>query len=46
MGRTEIPIAKGWGQRRPDEPTPSQIERFAEDVKTHVVIRRVVGGTT
>ncbi|WP_246273380.1 site-specific integrase [Phytohabitans houttuyneae] len=33
-------IAQQWGGRRLDEPTPSQIERLAEQVKRGVVVRR------
>ncbi|MEU1811683.1 tyrosine-type recombinase/integrase [Micromonospora aurantiaca (nom. illeg.)] len=33
-----------WGQRRLDEPTPSEIEQLAEYVKTHVVSRRNARG--
>ncbi|MER7169635.1 hypothetical protein ABT336_26720 [Micromonospora sp. NPDC000207] len=29
-----------WGHRRIDEPSPSEIERLAEEVKARVVIRR------
>lgn len=33
-----------WGDRRLDEPTPTDIERLAEYVKTHVVARRNARG--
>lgn len=33
-----------WGQRRLDEPTPSEIEQLAEYTKTHVVARRNARG--
>ncbi|MER5702786.1 integrase [Micromonospora sp. NPDC002296] len=33
-------VLEHWGQQRLDEPTPSEIERLAEYVKTHVVARR------
>ncbi|MFF5056161.1 tyrosine-type recombinase/integrase [Micromonospora sp. NPDC000663] len=33
-------LVEHWGQRRLDEPTPSEIEKLAEYVKTHVVARR------
>ncbi|MET7808889.1 hypothetical protein [Micromonospora chersina] len=34
-------VLEQWGQRRLDEPTPSEIEQLAEYAKTHVV----AGGT-
>ncbi|MDT0530948.1 hypothetical protein RM555_18300 [Micromonospora sp. DSM 115977] len=37
-------VVEQWGQRRIDEPTPSEIERLAEYVKTHVVARRNARG--
>jgi transposase len=33
-------ILKQWGQRRPDEPTPSEIKQLVAYVKAHVVARR------
>src|SRR5882672_4128336 len=33
-------IVEHWGQRRLDEPSPSQIEQLAAYVQTHVVARR------
>lgn len=33
-----------WGQRRLDEPTPSDVERLAVYVRTHVVARRNARG--
>jgi integrase/recombinase XerC len=33
-----------WGDRRLDEPTPSQIRQLMPDVKTHVVARRNARG--
>jgi integrase/recombinase XerC len=29
-----------WGERRLDEPTPSEVKQLAEHVRTHVVVRR------
>ncbi|WP_243640294.1 hypothetical protein [Micromonospora sp. MW-13] len=37
-------VVEHWGQRRLDEPTPSEIEQLAEYVKTHVVARRNARG--
>ncbi|MFG3558315.1 tyrosine-type recombinase/integrase [Micromonospora sp. NPDC047557] len=37
-------ILEQWGQRRLNEPTPSEIEQLAEHVKTHVVARRNARG--
>lgn len=37
-------VVEHWGQRRLDEPTPSEIEKLAEYVKTHVVARRNARG--
>jgi integrase/recombinase XerC len=37
-------ILDQWGLRRLDEPTPSDVERLAEDVRTHVVARRNARG--
>lgn len=37
-------VLQQWGQRRLDEPTPSDIERLAEHVRTHVVTRRNARG--
>ncbi|MGC5310019.1 tyrosine-type recombinase/integrase [Micromonospora zamorensis] len=37
-------VVEQWGQRRLDEPTPSEIEKLAEYVKTHVVARRNARG--
>ncbi|MEU4382596.1 tyrosine-type recombinase/integrase [Micromonospora echinofusca] len=37
-------VLEHWGQRRLDEPTPSEIERLAEYAKTHVVARRNARG--
>ncbi|WP_245730105.1 integrase [Micromonospora pallida] len=37
-------VLEHWGQRRLDEPTPSEIEQLAEYVKTHVVARRNARG--
>ncbi|RNH98972.1 site-specific integrase [Micromonospora aurantiaca] len=37
-------VVERWGQRRLDEPTPSEIEQLAEHVKTHVVARRNARG--
>ncbi|MFG1917883.1 tyrosine-type recombinase/integrase [Micromonospora sp. NPDC048898] len=37
-------VLEHWGQRRLDEPTPSEIEKLAEYVKTHVVARRNARG--
>jgi site-specific recombinase XerD len=37
-------VLEHWGQRRLDEPTPSEIERLAEYVKAHVVARRNARG--
>ena len=37
-------VVERWGQRRLDEPTPSEIEQLAEYVKTHVVSRRNARG--
>jgi integrase/recombinase XerC len=33
-------ILDQWGPRRLDEPIPSDVERLAEYVQTHVVVRR------
>ncbi|MER6758468.1 integrase [Micromonospora echinofusca] len=38
-------VLEQWGQRRLDEPTPSEIEQLAEYTKTHVVARRNARGT-
>ncbi len=37
-------IGDQWGQRRLDEPAPSDIERLAEHVRTHTVVRRNARG--
>ncbi len=37
-------IRDRWGDRRLDEPTPSDIERLAEHVRTHTVARRNARG--
>src|SRR5689334_403045 len=37
-------IVDQWGQRRLDEPTPTDVERLAEHVRTHVVARRNARG--
>jgi integrase/recombinase XerC len=37
-------ILAQWGQRRLDERTPSDVERLAEHVRTHVVARRNARG--
>ncbi|WP_307799729.1 tyrosine-type recombinase/integrase [Micromonospora antibiotica] len=37
-------VVEHWGQRRLDEPCPSEIEWLAEYVKTHVVARRNARG--
>ncbi|WP_238454856.1 integrase [Micromonospora sp. ATA51] len=37
-------VVEHWGQRRIDEPTPSEIERLADYVKSHVVARRNARG--
>src|SRR2546421_4503783 len=37
-------IVEHWGQRRLDEPTPSDIERLAEHGRTHTVARRNARG--
>src|SRR6266581_3727509 len=37
-------IVEHWGQRRLDEPTPSDIERLADYVRTHTVARRNARG--
>src|SRR2546430_12639899 len=37
-------IVEHWGQRRLDEPTPSDIERLAEHLPTHTVARRNARG--
>ncbi|MFI6784428.1 tyrosine-type recombinase/integrase [Micromonospora sp. NPDC050276] len=37
-------VLERWGQRRLNEPTPSEIEQLAEYVKTHVVARRNARG--
>ena len=37
-------VVEHWGQRRLDEPSPSEIEQLAEYVKTHVVPRRNARG--
>src|SRR5439155_4335469 len=37
-------IVEHWGQRRLDEPTPSEIERLAGYIRTHVVARRNARG--
>ncbi|WP_245675732.1 tyrosine-type recombinase/integrase [Micromonospora halophytica] len=37
-------VLEQWGQRRLDEPTPSEIEQLAEYTKTHVVARRNARG--
>jgi integrase len=33
-------IVEQWGDRRLDEPTPSEVKQLAEHVRTHVVVRR------
>ncbi|WP_444948127.1 integrase [Micromonospora ureilytica] len=37
-------VLEHWGQRRLDEPTPSEIEQLAEYAKAHVVARRNARG--
>jgi integrase/recombinase XerC len=37
-------IVDHWGQRRLDEPTPSEIRQLMADVKTHAVARRNARG--
>ncbi len=37
-------VVEQWGQRRLDEPTPSEIEQLGEYVKAHVVARRNARG--
>jgi integrase len=37
-------VLERWGERRLDEPSPSDIERLAEHVKAHVVPRRNARG--
>jgi integrase/recombinase XerC len=37
-------ILEQWGERRLDEPDPSEIKRLVEHVKTHVVARRNARG--
>jgi integrase/recombinase XerC len=37
-------IIEQWGDRRPDEPTPSEIRQLMAWVKTHVVARRNARG--
>ncbi|MEU5554054.1 site-specific integrase [Micromonospora sp. NPDC047793] len=37
-------VLEHWGQRRLDEPSPSEIEQLAEYAKTHVVARRNARG--
>ncbi|MEU1398582.1 site-specific integrase [Micromonospora zamorensis] len=37
-------VLEHWGERRLDEPTPSEIEQLAEYAKTHVVARRNARG--
>lgn len=37
-------VLEQWGQRRLDEPTPSEIEQLAEYTKAHVVARRNARG--
>ena len=37
-------IVEHWGTRRLDEPTPSEIQQLAEQVKAHVVARRNARG--
>jgi integrase len=37
-------IVEHWGDRRLDEPTPSEIERLAGYIRTHVVARRNARG--
>jgi site-specific recombinase XerD len=37
-------IEEHWGTRRLDEPTPTEIQQFAEYTKTHVVARRNARG--
>ncbi|WP_233196971.1 site-specific integrase [Verrucosispora sp. ts21] len=37
-------VLEQWAQRRLDEPTPSDIERLAEHVRTHVIARRNARG--
>jgi hypothetical protein len=37
-------IVDHWGERRLDEPTPSDVARLVEHVRTHVVVRRNARG--
>jgi hypothetical protein len=37
-------IVEQWGDRRLDEPTPSDVQRLVEHVRTHVVARRNARG--
>jgi integrase/recombinase XerC len=37
-------IAEHWGQRRLDEPTPTEVKQLSEYVKTHTVARRNARG--
>lgn len=37
-------VVQQWGQRRLDEPTPSEIKQFAENVKSHAQARRSARG--
>lgn len=37
-------ILEHWGERRLDEPTPSEIKRLIEHIRTHVVARRNARG--
>ena len=37
-------IVEAWGERRLDEPTPSDVARLVEHVRTHVVARRNARG--
>ena len=37
-------IIQHWGDRRLDEPTPSEIKELAEYIRTHVVVRRNARG--
>lgn len=37
-------IVQQWGSRRLDEPTTSEIQQLAEDIRTHVVARRNARG--
>jgi site-specific recombinase XerD len=37
-------IVEHWGERRLDEPTPSEVKQLAEHVRTHAVVRRNARG--